>query len=108
MIILSKEKLYKIAKELMVIAYPAIFSTVDEKGQPHVRAIENMRNPEKFPHDAKVLKDYDDTINPYINTNTSSEKVKHILRNRNAAMYYSSPTELGLSPSYSATLCNLG
>ena len=74
---MTKEKIIQIAKELMLKAQPAYFSTIDANGEPWVRAVENVRNPDKFPHDAKVLKEYDDSLNPYINTNTSSEKARY-------------------------------
>ncbi|NHJ40840.1 MAG: hypothetical protein FK731_12485 [Asgard group archaeon] len=90
---MTEEKVIEIAKELIKKAQPAYFSTVDENGDPWVRAIENMRNPEKFPHEYKILKEYDDSIVPYINTNTSSEKVKHVMENNSVAIYYCSPDE---------------
>jgi general stress protein 26 len=90
---MADEKIIEIAKELIKKAQPAYFSTVDENGEPWVRAIENMRNPDKFPHEFKILKECDDSITPYINTNTSSNKVKHIMENNSAAIYYCSPDE---------------
>ncbi|NHJ49830.1 MAG: hypothetical protein FK733_18705 [Asgard group archaeon] len=91
--IMTEEKIFEIAKELIPKAQPAYFSTIDENGEPWVRAVENMRNPQVFPHECKILIEHDDSITPYINTNTSSNKVKHILENTSAAIYYCSPTE---------------
>jgi general stress protein 26 len=90
---MTEDKVLEIAKELIKKAQPAYFSTVDENGEPWVRAIENMRNPVKFPHEYKILKEYDDSITPYINTNTSSSKVKHIIANNIASIYFCSPDE---------------
>ncbi|MBK5113086.1 MAG: pyridoxamine 5'-phosphate oxidase family protein [Candidatus Heimdallarchaeota archaeon] len=90
---MNEEEIKKIAKELMIKAQPAYLATLDENGFPQIRAVENVRNPEKFPHDAKTLLEYDDDIIPYISTNTSSEKIKQILENNSAAMYFCSPDE---------------
>jgi general stress protein 26 len=90
---MTEEKVIEIAKELIKKAQPAYLSTVDINGEPWVRAVENMRNPEIFPHEYKILKEYDDSITPYINTNTSSNKVEHIMENNSVAIYYCSPPE---------------
>jgi len=90
---MNEEEIKKVAKELMNKAQPAYLATIDENGLPQIRAVENMRNPEKFPHEAKILLEYDNDIIPYISTNTSSEKIKQILKNNSAAMYFCSPDE---------------
>ncbi len=83
----------EIALELFKKAQPAYLATIDENGLPQIRAVENIRNPEKFPHDAKILLEYDNDITPYISTNTSSKKIEQILENNSAAMYFCSPDE---------------
>ncbi|NHK32900.1 MAG: hypothetical protein FK730_16250 [Asgard group archaeon] len=90
---MNDEKIIEIAKELLLKAQPAYFSTVDENGEPQIRAVENIRNPDKFPHEAKVLSEYDQEINAYISTNTSSKKVAQIIENNSASLYFCSPDE---------------
>ena len=90
---MNEEELKEIAKELIVKAQPAYFATIDENGLPQIRAVDNIRNPEKFPHEAKTLLEYDSDVIPYISTNTSSEKFKQIMENNSAAMYFCSPDE---------------
>ncbi|MFX1385215.1 MAG: pyridoxamine 5'-phosphate oxidase family protein, partial [Promethearchaeota archaeon] len=68
--------------------------TIDEEGLPHIRAIDNLRNPKKFPHCSKAFIGHDDNFLVYISTNTSSEKVKQIMNNTNIALYYCIPEEI--------------
>ena len=79
--------------DLMRRTQPAFLSTVDEEGKPQIRAIENLRNPEKFPHQSKLFNDVDDDLLVYISTNTSSEKVKQLKINPEIALYYCIPEE---------------
>ncbi|MCE7746170.1 MAG: pyridoxamine 5'-phosphate oxidase family protein [Candidatus Heimdallarchaeota archaeon] len=90
---MNEEEIKKFAKELMLKAQPAYLATIDGNGLPQIRAVENIRNPEKFPHDAKILLEYDNSLTPYISTNTSSDKIKQILANNSAAMHFCSPDE---------------
>jgi len=90
---MNEEEIKEVAKELMKKAQPAYLATIDGNGLPQIRAVENIRNPEKFPHEAKTLQEYDNNIIPYISTNTSSEKIKQILENNSVAMYFCSPDE---------------
>ena len=85
----------KIAEELLTDTPVGFLTTIDEKGFPHIRAIENLRKKEKFPHASKVLGKYDnDIFNVYISTNTSSKKIKHIKENNNKiSLYYCKPEE---------------
>ncbi|NHJ85571.1 MAG: hypothetical protein FK734_08925 [Asgard group archaeon] len=91
---MNEKELREIAKELLLKAQPAYLATIDENGLPQIRAVENLRNPTKFPHDAKILQEYEeDDIVPYISTNTSSKKINQLLKNNSAAMYFCSPDE---------------
>jgi general stress protein 26 len=90
---MNEKEIKEFARELFLKAQPAYFATIDENGLPQIRAVENLRNPEKFPHEAKTLAEYDDGIVPYISTNTSSKKVDQILKNNSVAMYFCSPDE---------------
>lgn len=86
-------EIIKVARELMKKAQPAYLATIDSNGEPQIRAVENIRNPDKFPHEAKILSEYDQDINAYISTNTSSVKVTQIIENNSAAIYFCSPDE---------------
>jgi general stress protein 26 len=77
---MKEDEIKEVAKELMIKAQPAYFASLDTNGLPQIRAVDNIRNPEKFPI-------------PYISTNTSSEKFKQIMENNSAAMYFCSPDE---------------
>lgn len=90
---MNEEEIKEVAKELMRKAQPAYLATIDGNDLPQIRAVDNIRNSEKFPHEAKTLLEYDNDIIPYISTNTSSEKLKQILGNNSAAMYFCSPDE---------------
>lgn len=90
---MKDEEIIEIARELMKKAQPGYFTTIDSNGEPQIRAVENIRNPDKFPHEAKILSEYDEGINAYISTNTSSVKIKQIMENNSAAIYFCSPDE---------------
>lgn len=90
---MNDKKLRKFTLDLMTRTKAAYLTTIDEDGLPQIRAIENLRNPDKFPHQSKVFVGYDDNFLVFISTNTSSEKVKQIKNNPNIAIYYCIPEE---------------
>ncbi|MGC9779635.1 MAG: pyridoxamine 5'-phosphate oxidase family protein [Candidatus Heimdallarchaeota archaeon] len=90
---MKNEEIIEVARELMKKALVGYLATIDSNGEPQIRAVENMRNPDKFPHEAKILSEYDQDINAYISTNTSSVKVTQIIENNSAAIYFCSPVE---------------
>ncbi|MFX0069535.1 MAG: pyridoxamine 5'-phosphate oxidase family protein [Candidatus Hermodarchaeota archaeon] len=85
---MNDKKLRKYTLDLMTRTKATFLTTIDEMGLPHIRAVENLRNPEKFSHQSKAFIGYDDEFLVLISTNTSSEKVKHIKNNPNIALYY--------------------
>jgi general stress protein 26 len=69
-------------------------ATVDHDGLPQVRAMENLRCVEKFPHPAKVISENElDPLTTYISTNTNSKKIKQKLVGAKVALYYCLPGE---------------
>ncbi|MCL2144114.1 MAG: pyridoxamine 5'-phosphate oxidase family protein [Endomicrobia bacterium] len=67
-------------------------STVNAKGIPETRAMLNLRNPDMFP---KLRKLYDDDFTFYFTTNTSSQKMKQILLNKKASVYFVKENNFG-------------
>ncbi len=91
---MDEKEIKEVAKELMLKAPVVYMASIDENGFPHIRAIENMKSVEKFPHTAKVLSKYDqDDLNVYISTNTSSMKVKQVKKNSAISIYFCLPNE---------------
>ncbi|MFX1256224.1 MAG: pyridoxamine 5'-phosphate oxidase family protein [Promethearchaeota archaeon] len=90
---MDDKELRKFALDLMTRTKVAFLATIDEEGLPQIRAIENLRNPDKFPHSSKIFIGYDDNFLVYVSTNTSSEKIKQIINNANIAIYYCIPEE---------------
>ena len=86
------EDLTEFTIDLMKRAPVSYMATVDADGLPQVRAMENLRCEEKFPHPSKVLSDYD-PLTSYISTNTSSKKLKQLVKNPVIALYYCVPKE---------------
>ena len=74
---------------------PAVYlATINENNEPEIRAVENLRCKEKFPHEASILEKHEkDPLVNYISTNTSSNKIKHIKENSSISMYYCKPEE---------------
>lgn len=65
-------------------------ATIDGKSFPHIRSVENLRNPERFPHQSKLFTSQEDFV-AFISTNTSSSKVQHVQQNPNVALYFCQP-----------------
>ena len=89
----EKKDLKEIAQEILPKTKVGYLATIDENGFPHIRAIDNLRSPERFLHASKVLNELDDKLSVFISTNTSSEKYQHIKRNNNVAVYFCLPDE---------------
>jgi len=90
-----KEETQALLDELILRPSSAFLVTIDENGDPAIRAIFNLRCKEKFAHAAKIIEKYDN--NPYsiyISTNTSSIKMKHIENNPSVAVYFSLQDEV--------------
>ena len=88
------EDLYTFTFDLMKRAPVAFMATVDTDGLPQVRAVENLRCPEKFSHPSKVLLEVeDDSHVSYLSINTSSQKLRQVEQNPVIALYYCMPDE---------------
>lgn len=88
------DDLHVFTLDLMKRAPVAFMATLDTEGLPQVRAVENFRCPEKFPHPAKVLIEHEaDPLVSYLSINTSSKKLKQVENNPVIALYYSLPDE---------------
>jgi len=83
----------EIAYEIMLKTKVGFLATIDNEGFPQIRAIDNLRCPDRFLHAAQVLGKLDDKLSVYISTNTSSEKIQHIMKNKTVAVYFSLPDE---------------
>lgn len=84
----EKKDLKQIAQEILFKTKVGYLATIDENGFPQIRAIDNLRSPERFLHASEILNELDDKLSVYISTNTSSQKYKHIKRNNNVAVYF--------------------
>ena len=70
----------------------AYLATVDSEGKPEIRALLNLSNPKKYKKlVGKALKQNGEQLELYFTTNTSSNKVKRIRNNHNAALYFCEP-----------------
>ena len=79
------------SNKLMQEAKTACFTTIDNKGYPHTRAVFNLRNKEQFPELTKIFDNHRDDLLIYISTNTSSSKVSHIHDNRKVSICITDP-----------------
>ena len=83
-----------IALDLIIKAPVVYLATINENNEPEIRAVENLRCKKKFPHESAILEKYEkNPLVNYISTNTSSDKINHIEKNKSVAMYYCSPSE---------------
>ena len=80
--------------DLMKRAPVAYMATSDGDGLPQVRAVENFRCSNKFPHPSEVIsKLEDDPLTSYLSINTSSNKLRQVENNPVVALYYCVPLE---------------
>ena len=78
---MNKQEMKEFSVKLMQETRVACFTTLDENGYPHTRAVFNLRNVTQFPTLAKIFEDHEEDLLIYISTNTSSSKVEHIQNN---------------------------
>ena len=88
---MSDPELKKACLELLETAEAAIVTTIDETGRPHTRAMFNLRRKDQFPSLQELFNDHSEDFLLYLGTNTSSRKVRQILRNPAVAVYYCDP-----------------
>ena len=89
MVFLMKDiDLIEIAKEILPKTKVGYLATIDANGFPQIRAIDNLRSPDRFFHAAQFLAEQDNSIDIYISTNTSSTKVKEMKENSAVSIYF--------------------
>ncbi|MHA2247103.1 MAG: pyridoxamine 5'-phosphate oxidase family protein [Candidatus Hodarchaeales archaeon] len=89
---MNKKEIIEFASQLMNSTKVAYFTTV-YNGVPYTRALENLRNEKKFPKSSKMFAGHKNDLLVYFGTNTSSTKIKHILKNPAVSAYYCKPNK---------------
>ena len=69
-------------------AAAAYLTTIDENGFPSTRAMFNLRNSVQFPKLASFMSQFDNSLTSFFTTNTSSIKMRQIIKNPKVAVYY--------------------
>lgn len=77
----------KIGAELIRRSIVAYLTTIDANGFPSTRAMFNLKNSKQFPELVDFMSKHDD-LTLFFTTNTSSDKVKHIMNNPKVSVYY--------------------
>lgn len=70
-----------------------LVTSLDESGAPCPRAMFNLRRESQFPGLRDVFADGDARLLVYLSTNTSSEKVRQLMRDSRLALYYCLPSQ---------------
>lgn len=89
---MNKNEIIQFTSQLINTTEVAYFTTVYD-GVPYTRALENLRNENKFPKSSKMFAGHRNDLVVYFSTNTSSTKVKHIQKNPAVSAYYCKPKE---------------
>ncbi len=79
--------------QLMESTWAVYVTTIDEKGFPHTRAMDNWRSKERFPKLTKLFESNDDPFWILLGTNTSSSKIRHLKKNKAVSLYYCEPRD---------------
>jgi general stress protein 26 len=87
------EEAKRLSLQLMETAWAVYFTTIDEKGFPQTRAMDNLRSKERFPKLASLFEIHQDDFRILLSTNTSSAKIKDIQKNPAVSAYYCIPRE---------------
>ena len=87
------EEAKHLSRKLMVTTWAVYFTTIDEKGFPQTRAMDNLRSKERFPKLANLFETHKDDFRIILSTNTSSTKIKDIQKNPAVSAYYCIPRE---------------
>jgi general stress protein 26 len=78
---------------LMETSWAAYFTTIDENGFPHTRAMDNLRSKQRFPRLASLFDAHKDDFWILLSTNTSSAKMRHTVENPRVSVYYCEPRQ---------------
>ena len=85
------EDFIKDGLEFIKRADAAYLSTIDSDGFPSTRAMFNLINSKQFPKLVDFLSRYESDLTLFFTTNTSSVKIKQIISNAKASVYYCDP-----------------
>jgi general stress protein 26 len=84
--------------QLMANTWVAYLTTVDSKCIPHIYAMDNLRNVERYPDLKELFQMSEDDFWVLVRTHASSRKMNHIRTNQAVCVYYCEPREFcGLS-----------
>jgi len=76
----------------------AFLTTLDNNGNPHTRAMFNLRGEQFFPSIQHAFAPYRETFTLFFSTNQASQKYEHVLKNPTACVLISRTDEfLGLT-----------
>jgi general stress protein 26 len=73
--------------ELITKAVAAYLTTIDPEGYPSTRAMFNLKNSKQFPELVEFMSKHNE-LTLFFTTNTSSDKIKHIMNNPKVSVYY--------------------
>lgn len=73
--------------ELITKAVVAYLTTIDPEGYPSTRAMFNLKNSKQFPELVDFMSKHNE-LTLFFTTNTSSDKIKHIMNNPKVSVYY--------------------
>jgi general stress protein 26 len=85
---LNEEEIKKQIASIMEKSEAVFVSTIDEKGNPDIRAMFNLRRKMQFPKIADIIDDYYEKFVTFLSTNTSSSKINQMKLNPNIALYF--------------------
>ena len=78
--------------KLMETAEVVYLSTIAPDGFPQTRAMLNLRSKKLFPALAKLFRGHDESLLVYLTTNTASAKMRQIMANAKASLYFCDPS----------------
>jgi general stress protein 26 len=90
---MNENEAKRFSLKLMETVWAVYFTTIDGKGIPHTRAMDNLRSRERFPKLASLFNAHKKDFLVLLSTNTSSTKMQHIVKNPQVAIYYCEPRQ---------------
>ncbi len=90
---MNETKAKSLSIQLMEVAEMAYLTTIDERGFPQTRAMENLRNKKRFPSLIDLFEAHKGDFRVLFGTHTSSAKVNQIKKNPAVSVYYCRPNE---------------
>jgi general stress protein 26 len=91
--VIDENEARPLCRQLLEVAEMAYLTTVDERGFPQARAMENFRNKNRYPTLVDFFKTHENDFMILFGTHASSNKVGQIRKNPNASAYYCKPKE---------------